>query len=363
MMATRSLQTILIVILGAGIVFASIKLSVIVIPAVLAIIIASAFAPMLHWLRKIGLSRSLAAVICLLTGLVVLGNVAWLIVTQVQSDWPELAEQAKAGFNQAVAWVQSFDFAVDVKQFEELQAQAVKFLTSANFASGAVSGVLKVGQILTSLVLMIIMLFFFLKDGDLIWGFFTRGAQGALKQKTQRVGQQSVRVLGAYVRGTATVALVDATGIGIALVLLQIPLALPLAIIVFLGSFIPIIGATIAGVLAALVALVTSGWVGALIVILVVIVIQQLEGNFLQPYVMGSALKLHPLVIILSLMAGSVLMGITGALLAVPFTAVAWGIYQAWFGAEPEPSPDEPVASPELDAAPAAAESSDPAGG
>ena len=137
---------------------------------------------------------------------------------------------------------------------------------------------------------------------------------------------------GAYVRGTASVAFVDAVGIGIGLWILGVPLALPLAVLVFLLAFIPIVGATLAGILAALVALVANGWVNALFVVGLIVLVNQLEGNFLQPVLMGRSMKLHSFVILIALTVGTVLGGIVGAVLAVPITAVAWGIVQVWDG-------------------------------
>ena len=158
------------------------------------------------------------------------------------------------------------------------------------------------------------------------------------------------QVLGGYVRGTATVALVDAVLIGLGLFIIGVPLALPLAVIVFIGAFVPIVGATVAGILAALVALVTTGPVEALIVVAIVVAVNQLEGNLLQPVVLGNALKLHGLVVLLALTAGTILGGIVGAILSVPLTAVAWTAWKIIMEPdeeEPEPpaasSPVEPV--------------------
>ena len=148
--------------------------------------------------------------------------------------------------------------------------------------------------------------------------------------KARRVGERSLNVLGGYVRGTSIVALVDAFFIGLALVIMGVPLALPLAALTFIGAFIPLIGATLAGILAALVALVANGPLAALIVIIVVIVVNQLEGNFLQPVVMGQALNVHALVILLALTAGTILAGIIGAILSVPLVAVGWAAIKAW---------------------------------
>jgi len=165
-----------------------------------------------------------------------------------------------------------------------------------------------------------------------MWAFLLRPFRGEPYQRALRVGDKTVTVLGSYVRGTATVAAVDAVGILIGLLILQVPLALPLAVLVFLLAFIPIVGATLAGILAALVALVANGWVVALLVVGVVVLVNQLEGNLLQPVLMGRSMQLHAFVILIALTAGTVLGGIVGAVLAVPITAVAWGIVQVWDG-------------------------------
>jgi predicted PurR-regulated permease PerM len=179
-------------------------------------------------------------------------------------------------------------------------------------------------------VLMAVILFFFLKDGESIWAFVLRAFKGKNLVKARRVGERSLNVLGGYVRGTSIVALVDSFFIGLALVIMGVPLALPLAALTFIGAFIPLIGATLAGILAALVALVANGPLAALIVVIVVIVVNQLEGNFLQPVVMGQALSVHALVILLALTAGTILAGIIGAILSVPLVAVGWAAIKAW---------------------------------
>jgi predicted PurR-regulated permease PerM len=141
---------------------------------------------------------------------------------------------------------------------------------------------------------------------------------------------RGAEVLGGYVRGTAAIALADAVLIGAALLVLGVPLAVPLAVIAFITAFVPVIGATIAGIVAALVALVTNGPVVALIVIVWIIVVNQIEGNILQPIIMGRTLSLHALMILLALTVGTIVGGVVGAILAVPLTAVAWAVAQVW---------------------------------
>ena len=184
-------------------------------------------------------------------------------------------------------------------------------------------------------------LFFFLKDGDRIWAFILSWTPRRYRPKWVASGRQALLTFGGYIRGTAIVASADAVGITAVLLILRIPLALPLGIIVFLGSFIPLVGATVAGTLSVLVALVASGPASALIVLVAVIGVNQLEGHFLQPVVMARTLKLHPLVVLLSLAIGAAVGGIIGAVLAVPLTAVSWAVIKIWTGrSESSPAPE-----------------------
>jgi predicted PurR-regulated permease PerM len=281
---------------------------------------------------------ALATAIALLTIVVVLGGVTWLIINAVRSQFGELASQATAGFDRLLAWVSTLPFAPTEEQIQQGRDAVVDFLTSAQFGSGAVAGVSAAANFLTGLALMVVVLFFFLKDGPRIWEFLLRPFEGERYARGQRIGHKTVETLGGYVRGTALVALVDAVGIGVVLAIVQVPLALPLAVLVFLLAFVPLVGATIAGALATLVALVATDLVGALIVLGAVVLVNQLEGNFLQPVVMGRSLRLHALVILIALTIGTVLGGIVGAVLSVPVAAVAWGIVQVWDG-DDRPAP------------------------
>ena len=335
-LATRSLQVIIMVVLAAGVILGLQSLTTVVIPILLALIFASTFFPVMRWLRGRGMPSLVATLIVLLGILLLLSGVGWLVVTAVSDQWSELAEQALAGFVQASDWVQSLPFAPSSDQLQDWQASVIEFVTgfvtSSQFGSGALAGVGAVANFTTGLVLMIVVLFFFLKDGPQVWQFLLRPFNGEDLARAERIGKVTVSTLGSYVRGTATVAAVDAIGIYIGLVILRVPLALPLGVLVFLLSFIPLVGAVIAGTLAALVALVTQGWLSALIVIAIVVLVNQLEGNLLQPVLMGRALKLHALVILLALTIGAVLANILGAILAVPIAAVVWGIVKIWDG-------------------------------
>jgi len=326
----RSAQILLALGLVAVIVFVLVQVKLVVIPVLIALILASALSPVIGWLRRRGLSAMLSTWVTLLTAIVVFGGIITLIVLAVENQWNDLATSASDGIDELSTYLTEGPLGIDAAQIEAARNAGVDFLTSSQFGSGALAGVSVATEIITGAVLVVVILFFFLKDGDVIWKFFLRPFKGERLQRGRRIGTTTVRVLGGYVRGTAIVAFVDAAAIGIGLTILGVPLALPLAVIIFLTAFIPLIGATIAGILAALVALVANGWVVALIVVGIVVLVNQLEGNFLQPVVMAQSLKLHPLVILVALTAGTIVAGIIGAVLAVPIAAVGWAIVKTW---------------------------------
>lgn len=339
-LALRSLQILIIIAIASVLVFAMTQLSLVIIPVLIALILASAISPLLRWMRSKGIASIWATWIALAAIVLVLGGIVWLIVNAVRNQWGELADQAVDGFYQLQDYVSHLPFAPTDEQIDNIVSTATGFLTSSSFGTGALAGVSAATNFVTGLVLMIVVLFFFMKDGPKIWEFLLRPFTGGSYDRAKRVGAKTVDVLGSYVRGTATVAAVDAIGIGVALWIIGVPLALPLAVVVFVTAFIPLVGATAAGILAALVALVAVGPVQALIVIAVVILVNQLEGNFLQPVVMARSLNLHALVVLVALTAGTILAGIIGAVLSVPIAAVAWGIVSVWNGAD---TPAEPA--------------------
>jgi predicted PurR-regulated permease PerM len=321
-----------VVLLVAGIVFALQFLTLVTIPLVIALILACAFAPVMRWMVRRGVPAVLATVITLLVVTVLLTGVGWLIVWAIRDQWDELYAQAVDGIEAVIAWVRTLPFAPTQEQLDQWLEGVLDFITSAQFGSGALAGVSAVANFVTGFVLMVTILFFFLKDGPQMWEFMLRPFRGENYLRAHRIGDKTVGVLGSYVRGTALVALVDAVGILIGLLILDVPLAIPLSVLVFLLAFIPIVGATVAGIIAALVALVANGWVNALFVVGVVVLVNQLEGNFLQPVLMGRSMKLHAFVILVALTIGTVLGGIVGAVLAVPIAAAAWGAVQVWDG-------------------------------
>lgn len=344
---TRSAQVLLLLAVIVAVVFATIQLKLVVIPVLISLILAAALSPLVHLLSRV-MPRGLAAVLTLLLGIAVVGGIVTLIVFNVRSNFDMLRDSVLSGVDTITDFINNGPLPIDQQQIEDAQAALLDYVTSAQFGSGALAGATTVVELLTGTVLALFILFYFLKDGPLIFSFLIKPLNADRHARARRAGDRAESTLGGYVRGTAIVALVDAIFIGAALFIFQVPLALPLTILTFVGGFIPIIGATTAGVLAALVTLVTVGPFEAIVVTIVVVVVQQIEGNLLQPYVLGRSLSLHGLVVLLALTAGTILGGIVGTLLAVPLTAVAWAIVKSWN--EPvAPSPATDVGQPARD--------------
>ena len=327
--AIRAVQILILLLLASVVVVALLQLSLIALPVLLALIITSALWPVVKMLRKV-MSALLAAWVVFLGALLVLGGIGTALVYSVASELPTLIDKGVEGFHKLQGMVNQLPLSITQEQIDQLIKQVTGFLTSSQFSAGALNSLSAAGNFVTGLVLLLVILFFFLKDGDKIWAFFVSWTPLHQRHRWLATGDRTVETLGGYVRGTSTIAAVDAAAITIALLILKVPLAIPLGVVTFLAAFIPMVGATVAGALATLIALVTNGPVTALIVLGAVILIQQLEGNFLQPIVMAHALNLHALVILLSLAAGTVLGGLVGAVLAVPLTAVGWSITKIW---------------------------------
>ncbi|QCB92213.1 AI-2E family transporter [Cellulomonas shaoxiangyii] len=330
--ATRSLQTLAVVAVLAVFVLALMQLTLVVIPVLIALVLAAAISPLVGWMRRRGLPSLLATWIALLAVVAVLAGILWLVVRAVGAQWGELRDQALDGFDELQTYIQGLPFDITDEQIASFRESATGLLQSDAVGSGAIAGVSQTADFVAGFFIMIVVLFFFLKDGPAIWEFLLRPFEGDRYQRGKRVGDATVRTLGGYIRGTAIIAAVDAIGIGVGLAIVGVPLVIPLSVLVFLLAFIPLVGATLAGILAALVALVAVGPVEALIVVAIVVVVNQLEGDLLQPIVMGRSLRLHPLVILFALTAGTVLAGITGAVLAVPIAASLWRAVQVWDG-------------------------------
>ncbi len=329
---TRGAQILLVAAVIVALVWLLSRLSVVTIPLVLALIFAAAFAPWMEWTRRRSYPPALGAALALVALLAVIAGALVFVAGSVSQEWGQLAIKTQDGIQRVLAWSGTLPFSPDQRQLNDVTEQIRGFFTSAEFGTGALGGIGAVTEISASLGMMAIILFFLLKDGPQMWEFLVRPFEGVAYDRAERIRRKTVDVFGGYIRSTAAAALFDAVGILIGLLILQVPLAVPLAILTLLLAFIPIIGAISAGAVAALVALVSNGPLTAALVVLVVIIVNQIEGNVLKPILMGKTVSLHALVVLIVIAAGTAVGGITGALLAVPLTAAAWGVVQVWDG-------------------------------
>ncbi|HLL68282.1 MAG TPA: AI-2E family transporter [Micromonosporaceae bacterium] len=326
-------------------------LRVIVIPVAVAILLAALFQPAAAALRRRGMNPSLAAGLVLVTGLVaVLGSLGLIVQTFV-AEFDDLAGQVQEGLDEVQTWLSRGPLQLDDQQLSGLVERAQRAVSQNQgvLTSGALSTAATLGEVVSGFFLVLFTLFFFLRDGGRIWTFLCRLLPQPARVPAARAGHYSWYTLISYVRATVLVAFIDAVGIGIGLFVMDIPLALPLAALVFLGAFIPVVGATLSGIVAVLVALVSEGPFSALVILGVVILVQQIEGNVLEPLIMGRAVALHPLAIILVIAIGIVVAGIVGGLVAVPLLAVANTAVRYLSqhpGGEPTPDREAPGTEP-----------------
>ena len=299
-------------------------ISIVVIPLAIALLLSALLAPAVGWLLRLRLPPSLATFLVLICGLAAVAGTLTLVTTQFVNGLPQLTEGATAGIRTIQEWAKTGPLHLSDDQVNQAIDNAQSWINSntASLTSTGIATAATVFEVLTGAILVLFSTFFFLRDGRKIWRFIVRLFPVNARWSLADAGDASWVTLGSYVRATVLVAFIDAVGIGIALVILDIPFPFPLAALVFLGAFIPIVGASISGAVAVLVALVDQGWVYALIVLGAVILVQQIEGHILQPLIMGRAVAIHPLAVIIGIASGVVLAGIIGALVAVPLIAV-----------------------------------------
>ena len=314
------------------------RLEVIVVPIALALMVTALMIPAVDFLDRRGAPRGGAVALVLLTGIAIVGGVLTFVISQFVTGLPGLVEQVTQSIDSARTWLIEGPAHLSKDQITNAGNSAIEALRNnqTKLTSGALSTAATVTEIVTGALLTLFTLIFFLHGGRNIWQFVTKIFPESVQERVRDAGRAGFNSLIGYVRATFLVALVDAVGIGTGLAIMGIPLALPLASVVFLGAFIPLVGAVIAGFLAVVVALLAKGFVYALITLALVIAVQQLEGHVLQPLVMGRAVSVHPLAVVLAIAAGGVLAGIVGALLAVPTVAFLNSAVRVLLAREPE---------------------------
>jgi len=300
-------------------------LKVVVVPVAVALMLSVLLAPVTRWLhRRVRLPRAAAAGVTVVGLLVVVGVLLTLAGRSIVRGFGELGRQATEGIATVTDWLENGPLHLSSADLSGYLDQARDALSGSGSAllSGALHATTTVGHVLAGALIALFCTFFFLLDGRTIWTWLVGLLPRPTRERVHQAGRRAVVTLGAYTRTQILVAAVDATGIGLGAALLGVPLALPLAVLVFLGSFVPIVGAVVTGAVAVLVALVAQGPGAAIVMLAVVLAVQQLEGHVLQPFLMGHAVSLHPVAVLLAVATGSLVAGIVGALFAVPIAAV-----------------------------------------
>jgi putative heme transporter len=315
---------LLVVLVGvAGLVLLLTRLYLVSLPIILALVLATIAVPPARRLERRGVPRLLAALIVVVGGTAAFFGGLILIVPAFTRQVAALGPTIREAFERVLEWLDRGPFGLDRAEIETLVTDALDNIGqfSGTIATQVGSIAIAVGEVLTAISLAVVLLFFFVKDGEQIVGWFIARAPDRLRDDMRASGARGWGALAGYVRGTAAIALIDAVGIGLGLLIVGVPLVLPLTLLVFLGGFVPVIGAFASGLLATLVALATGGLTTALIVLAIVVLVQQIESNVLQPMIMRRAVSLHPVVILTVLTAGAVIVGVLGAFLAVPIAA------------------------------------------
>lgn len=328
--AAYSWRILLVLGVLAVFIYLFIQFRYIAIPFMISVLIGALLVPFVQWLQRhrwpkwLAVTLAMVGTIAIVTGLIV------VVVAQIRSGYPDLQERSLAAFQDFRDWLVTSPFAIDDAEFDAWIASLVEAVQrdSQALINGALSVGSTAGHVLAGLLLTLFATLFILIDGKGIWAWIVRLFPKRARPAVDGSGRAGWVTLTTFVKVQIFVAAVDAIGIGLGAWILGLifggfPLVIPIAIAVFLGSFIPVVGAVVTGAIAAFVALVYLGPLPALIMLGIVLLVQQVEGHVLQPLVMGTAVKVHPLAVVFAVAAGSYIGGIAGALFAVPVVAVA----------------------------------------
>jgi predicted PurR-regulated permease PerM len=302
------------------------------IPVIVALLVSALGSPAVSAMERVGIRRGLGAAVVVLGGLALVATMLAFAGQQVVSGANDLATQVSDGLGEIRNWLNTGPFHLSDQQINDYIQKAQDSLKTKAQNGAFLSQVTNLGSVLTHLLaglfLVLFSTYFFLADGDRIWAWFVRLAPRAARARVDSSGRVAWISLTQFVRATVIVAVTDAIGVMIAASILRVQFVLAIGVLVFLGAFIPIVGAFVAGTVAVLVALVDHGWVVALIMLGAVVLVQQIESHVLQPFLMGRFVSLHPLGVIVAIAAGILVAGVPGALVAVPFAAAANAVAQ-----------------------------------
>jgi putative heme transporter len=320
-LAQYSWRGLVILVAAAAVIWTAAFLYLVTIPIILAIVLATFCVPLARRLEASGFPPAAAAGTVVVGGLVLLGGALAAMAPAFIRQTADLVPTIQDGVDEFFVWLEEGPIGLSRQDVTDFITDAGE--QTEGLGEVATTIVVTIGSIVAALVLTIVLLFFLVKDGPQIVNWIMTRCPDRYHDAVAAVGARTWRSLGGFMRGTATVALIDAVGIAIGLVIIGVPLVLPLAFLVFLGGFIPVVGALVTGLIAVLVAWAAGGFGMALAALGVVILVQQIESNVLQPVIMKKAVSLHPVVILAGITAGAIIAGIIGAFLAVPVAAMA----------------------------------------
>jgi len=340
--ASWSWRLLLIGAFAVAIVWVLSHVATLVIPMVMALLVALLLLPVRNFLvERWHFKRGPAVATAILGSLIVIGLIVWFAFRQIFSALPDLFGQVVLGVNQIRNWLDGPPLNISNEQFDQAWYQVQTQITSGDTIQTALGHALgafgTIQSLLTGFVVLIFCSIFFLADGRTIWTWMVNLLPVTAREKVHQAARRGAVTLSAYVRTQILVAGVDGLGIGLGMLFFVPNFALPIGALVFIGSAIPILGAIITGSIATIIVLVARGWVSALIMLLIVLAVQQLESSILLPFLMGHAVSLHPVAVALAVAGGSMVAGLAGALFAVPLIAVANTVIQYLFGIDKFP--------------------------
>lgn len=302
------------------------QLRIVVVPVLVALLIATFLVPPVELLRRHGWPSALATGFVMMLSVLALAGVISLIVPAFIDQFDQLETSVDEGVEEVVRWLAQGPLDLERREIDEAVEDGLDEARAhaGDIGEGVLTGASLLAELVTGLLLVAVLVFFFVHDGRRMWRWVVAMAPARHRELVDGAGREVWKSTSGYMRGVALIAVVDAVLIGIALAIIGVPLVGPLMVVVFLGAFIPLVGAVVAGAIAALVALISEGPIAAGFVVAAIFAIQQIEGDLLYPNIVGRAISLHPVTILLVLTAGTVVAGLLGALLAVPVGAAIW---------------------------------------
>ncbi len=321
------------------------RVGLVIFPFIIALFLTAILHPLEVRFRRLPGRKSFSALAALLVGIVFLAGLGYFVVWQISTHDKQLADQVQKVVDHSKHWLETGPLHVKSADLDKISKNLTNTIQKhgGQLISSAITTVKAVTEFLAGLLLVFLTTFYLLRDGDKVWTFFVRMFPMASRPRLDHAGRAGWHTFGGYMRGQLLIALFHGTTITIVLLILRVPLAAALGVLIFIGSFIPLVGLVVTGALAVAVALLEHGVTGAIVVAVAIIVLVQVEGHLLQPFILSRSVDIHPLAVVLSVVAGTTLRGIPGALIAVPLVAFLNTSFRALQHGPPVQGPEPPA--------------------